>query len=385
VSDPVLYRRASPTASWQPYTGDWALYDGFVGETGTVDVELTVRTAPEMVTPGSPKFFDSIYFGGAEPGMKLTVGEKTWLRPVFYAQPTEGSSVEFADVGAHEGSRMDFIASLRQMFGLCFHTDNREKVVRIEPSGTFFSDIRITDWTDRIDLGRPITIEELGGDLSRRMAWCYRGGDGAVARFNRNNGGQLGYWSTTVESAAAADETSVWENPMFTPSLAAAGLYLGAPSALLVQVGDSSADTLERTENLNFVPRIVRYEGMKPLPAGERWGWPLAGESYPKLAFHAPESGYTLCFEDRDGQTGLRSYWERDARLWNEGRRVTLWLALDAAEVESLSFPTGRGADFRSLYRLSLDGEECLYRLEEVCDYTPGAPSVKCIFIKHIP
>jgi hypothetical protein len=400
VSDPVLWWRASSSGAWAKYTGDWALYDGFVGETGTLDVELTVRTAPESVTPGAPKFFDTIYFGGADEGMQLTVGEKTWLRPVFYAQPTEGSSLAFADVCAHDASRMDFINSLRQMFGLCFLTDNRERVVRIEPASTLYSGSRVVDWSDRVDLSRPVTVEETGGELAREMVWSYRGGDGATARFNRNNNTQLGRWSATVDNTAAADEVSVWENPMFTPSLCAAGVYLGAPSARLVQAGDISLAGAERTEDLNFVPKIVRYEGMRTLPAGESWGWPLQGAAYPSLAFHSPESGFTLCFEDRDGVTGLHSMWDRDVRLWNSGRRVTVWLALDALDVESLAFPAGSGgaggaggagdagaasADFHALYRLTIDGEPALYRLEEVCDYTPAAPSTKCGLIKHIP
>jgi hypothetical protein len=383
VSNPELWFRTPSTTAWQPYTGDWALYDGFVGETGTLDVELTIRTAPEEITPSTPKFFDSIYFGGADPGMKLTLHEKTWLRPVFYAQPTEGSSVTFADVCAHDASRMDFLAALRQMFGLCFLTDNREKVVRIEPAATFHLSDTPIDRTDLIDLGRPITVEDPGGDMAREMVWSYRSGDSAVARFNRNNGTQLGRWSATVESTAASPESSVWENPMFTPSLTAAGLYRGAPSALLVQAGDNEA--ADSAENLNFDPKIVRYEGMRALPAGETWGWPLVSGTYPKLAFHAPESNYTLCFENRDGCTGLHSMWDGRVRLWNHSRRVTLWLALSAADVSSLAFPADGDAGFRALYRLKIDGETALYRLEEVCDYSPNAPSTKCVFVKHIP
>jgi hypothetical protein len=375
VSDPVLYYRTSPSGSWQPYGGDWALYDGFVEETGRLDVELTVRTAPEEITPGAPKFFDGIYFGGADPGMNLTLGSATWLRPVFYAQPAEGSAVTFADVCAHDFSRMDLIRAFGQMFNLAFHTDARSKVVRMEPADTFHSGSQIVDWTDRLDMSEPVAVEEPGGDLAREMVWCYRSGDGAVARFNRNNGGQLGRWSARVGNAAA--EASVWENPVFTPSLCAAGHYLGAPSALWVQAGGAEIDAPDRTGNLNFAPKIVRYEGMKPLPPGERWGWPLAEESYPKLAFHAPESGYTLCFEDRDGCAGLHTHWERDVRLWNRSRRITARVALTAADIESLSMT--------ALYRIALDGEECLCRLEEVCDYTPGIPSTKCILIKHIP
>lgn len=386
VADPVLYYRTSTRGSWVAYTGDWALYDGFVGETGTLDVSLTIRTAPENITPGQPKFFDTIYFGGAEPGMSITVSEKCRVRPVFYAQPTEGSALSFADVCAHQATQMDFINALRQMFNLRFHTDNRAKTVRIEPAGTFYSEDRVVDLTDRVDLGRPVTVEELGGDLSRTMAWCYREGDGASGRLNRSVGGEFGYWSASIENRAAADGVSVWKNAMFTPSVSAAGLYRGAPSASLVQAGDISADTLERTEDLNFEPKIVRYDGLAALPATESWGWPsVQSELYPHIAFHAPDRGYSLCFEDRDGCTGLRSHYGREVKLWNEARRVTLWLALSPADIESLSFPTGSGVDFQTLLRITLGGEEGLYRLEEVCDYLPSAPSTKCILIKHIP
>ncbi len=195
----------------------------------------------------------------------------------------------------------------------------------------------------------------------------------------------MGYWSARVENMAAADGVSVWENALFTPSLGIAGLYRGAPSALVVQAGEGSVAVPDGTEDLNFAPKIVRYEGMKTLPAGESWGWPLSGNRYPKLAFHAPESGYTLCFEDRDGCAGLHGRYEGNVRLWNEGRRVVLWLVIEPFEMESLSFPGERGGGFRTLFSLTIDGEEGLYRLEEVCDYDPSAPSTKCVFIKHIP
>jgi hypothetical protein len=288
---------------------------------------------------------------------------------------------------------MALIRALRQMFNLAFHTDHHRRVVRVEPADALFSagaaQGATVDWRGKIDTGKPVVVEEPGTDLARRMVWCYRGGDGAVARFNRAGGaggpdgagGELGSWTATVESTAAADEASVWENPLFTPSLNTPGYYYGAPSALIVQAGGVGADTVDRTENLNFLPKIVRYEGVQPLPAGERWGWPasesLPGGGYPKLAFHAPESGYTLCFEDRDGCTGLHTHRDRDIRLWNRSRRLTAWITLSAAEVSTLSF--------FALYLLSIDGEECLCRLEQVVDYSPSAASTKCVFIKHIP
>ncbi len=385
VSKPVLYYRTSSTGSWYSYTGDWALYDGFVKETGTVDVELTLRTAPETVTPSSPKYFDSIYFGGADAGMSLTVSDKCWVRPVFYAQPTEGSLLTFADVTAHNATQIDFINAMRQMFNLCFHTDNRARTVSIEPRDDFYSANGIIDWTGRLDLDRPVNVEELGSDLSRTMVWSYRTGDGAVTRYNRSAGDNMGYWSAKVENTAASDAVSVWENPMFTCSLNVGDVYISAPSASLVQAGDTSVETIDRTEDLNFEPKVVRYEGMKLLPANELWGWPSEGTSYPKIAFHAPESGYTLCFENRGGCTGLHSRYDRSVKLWNNSRRVTLWLHLDPEDVESLSFPTGTGPDFHKLFRFDIDGEQGLYTLDEVCNYDPSAASTKCVFIKYIP
>jgi hypothetical protein len=383
VSGPELYCRTSTTGAWSEYSGDWALYDGFVTETTAADVEVTLRTAPETVSPSSPKFFDTVYFEGADEGMSLTVSDEIWVRPVFCAQPTEGARVTFADVAAHDATGMDFIDAMRQMFNLCFHTDNRARIVRIEPRGDFHSEAEMIDWTERIDLDRPVTVEELGGDLAKTMTWQYRTGDGAVAGHNRSTGESFGRWSAAVEHTAAA-ELSVWENPMFTPSLNTAGYCPGAPSASVVQAGDPSRATLDRTENLNFAPKVVRYEGMKPLSTGEVWDWPGEGALYPKIAFHAPEGGYTLCFEDRDGCVGLHSHYDRDVRIWNNSRRLTLWLALSPVDVESIAFPTGAGAGFNTLYRLDLDGEQGLYTLEEVCGYDPAASSTKCVFIKKI-
>ncbi|MFR6635138.1 MAG: hypothetical protein ACLUQ6_10700 [Alistipes onderdonkii] len=66
VADPVLLIRSG--TRWVRYAGDWALYDGYVTESGRTTVELRVRTAPERIAPASPKFFDRIYFYGAEGG-----------------------------------------------------------------------------------------------------------------------------------------------------------------------------------------------------------------------------------------------------------------------------------------------------------------------------
>ena len=49
VADPVLLIRSG--TRWVRYAGDWALYDGYVTESGRTTVELRVRTAPERIAP----------------------------------------------------------------------------------------------------------------------------------------------------------------------------------------------------------------------------------------------------------------------------------------------------------------------------------------------
>ena len=45
VANPVLQVRSG--TRWEPYAGDWALYDGYIAERGETTVELRVRTAAE--------------------------------------------------------------------------------------------------------------------------------------------------------------------------------------------------------------------------------------------------------------------------------------------------------------------------------------------------
>ena len=60
-----LYWRSSQSDMFVPYSGDWALYNGFVQPTGRRTVEIDVRSSYERYTPTSPKRFSDIFFGGA--------------------------------------------------------------------------------------------------------------------------------------------------------------------------------------------------------------------------------------------------------------------------------------------------------------------------------
>jgi len=357
-----------------------------VAETGQIDIRLTIRSAAREIAPSSPRYFDRVYFGGADQGMNLTLGRRTTLKPIFLPHPCEGSTVRFADVAAHRVRQIDLIGALKQMFNLCFYSDALTGTLYIEPRDDFYRDDTVIDWSDRIDRSRPVTVEELGADLSKLFTLRYQEGDGTVARWDERNKQILGRWSTPILNRFASEGERVYANPLFTPTLNRTGAYPDAPDASLAQVGDRDRTGVPAdTENLNFPPKIVRFLGVRTLPDTQRWGWPGYGNEYPEIAFHDPsgDEPFTLCFEDRDGATGLHGGYDRSIEQYNSGRRITLYLRLNPEDIEPLISPNGLRRDFRALFKLAIEGETVMCRLEEISDYNPSAGSTRCVFLKE--
>lgn len=383
VANPCLWIRHADN-SYQPYTQDWALYDGYIGETGQVDISVTVRSAAREVKVSQPRYFDQVYFGGARPGMTLTLSDKVTLKPLFVSHPGEGNQVDFAQVAAHEIRQIDLVSALKQMFNLYFYTDTRCKTIYIEPREGFYGPT-LVDWSDKIDLERPISIEELGEDMGSTFTLRYQSGDGAVIRWDRANRQVLGKWSAEIQNRFTREREKTYDNPLFTASLNERGSYPDAREASLVQAGDRDSDGGNPgVENLNFAPKIVSYGGVKTLPEGQYWGWPAYGDRYPMIAFHDPQGVTpTLCFEDRDGQTGLHRYYDKTLELYNEGLRITLYLHLKPDEIEPFIIPNDSRQDFRARFKLRIHGEEIVCRLEEITDYNPELNgSTRCTFLK---
>ena len=190
---------------------------------------------------------------------------------------------------------------------------------------------------------------------------------------------------SAVEVVAAVVDVEqgekVLRNPLFSPSLNAAGHYLNAPSALIPEVGDR--DDAEE-DGTNFTLRIVRYAGMHPLPGDERWGYPSGRSEYPLAAFHFAgddaAEGFTLCFEDRDGQQGLHRFYDGQVRREASRERIILSLRLAPHEFEALLTPGTGAPDIRSVFRIDTGAGVVRAALHAVGDYDPAKASVRCTF-----
>ena len=366
---------------WTRYTDDWALYDGHIGETGQTTVELRVRTAAEVVTPTSPKYFHAIHFFGAEAGMKLTLDKSCWLRPCFLSAPGYGSSLTFADVARHRIRQSELLKAVAHLFNLRFLTDETTATVRMEPADDLYGSGPEADWRTRTDFAHPVALADMTPEIHEVRTWCYAESDGATARFDTENDTQIGAWTVQVDSAATKEGEEVNRNPLFHPTISEAGHYSNAPTARLLQVGDR--DVLN-DDGTNFTPRIVRYMGLRPLPTGERWGYPSNEGVYPLAAFHFPgdtqTAPFTLCFEDRDGARGLHTYYDRQAAREAESERVNLRLSIAPHEFAALPMADTGGPELRSIFRLDTGRGTVHATFHEIGAYDPAKGSVECTF-----
>ena len=83
-------------------------------------MEVTLRSAAETVTPGSPKYFDTLYFAGADEGMPFRLVEAE-VRPVFLPHPVLGDTLSFAEAGAHDMNRMQVVNAAGDVRSLFLH------------------------------------------------------------------------------------------------------------------------------------------------------------------------------------------------------------------------------------------------------------------------
>ena len=282
---------------------------------------------------------------------------------------------------------------LREMFGLCFYTDEPGRTVYAEPRELFYRNDTVVDWSDRLDLSRPWKVSELAADVPGTLTWEYCSGDGASAAFNTANGGRLGRWSVQTGNPWRRSQERVYENPLFTTSVNLTGFVSSAPSASVVAAGDMDASS-EGADDLNFPARWCTTSAFESCP-GESGGIGPASQS-PILSPHfmrrsvppasscrnRPAAGCRIacCRKSRmqdvrfvtktgTGRAGLHRWWDGLVAVYAGGVRLEAWVRLWPDDIEALIRPNYLMRDFRARFRLYVDGEWSNWRLEEVCDY----------------
>lgn len=359
-------------SSFTDYEGDWALYDGYVEDESQMEVEVTLYTPAEALSPSAAKSFNRMYLHGATEGQSITLSKECTLRPLFTATPAEGELLTLTDIAAHDFSQGDLLRALQQMFNLRIATDVEAATVSIEPYDDFYNGTN-EDWSQRAIAGEPIVARLMADGKREQLALCYRTeGDGAVARYNQSSGEVFGQWLHQSSSYLADQGVEQRRNKLFCPTLNATGIFHSAPSASIMQVGDRDADQVAAVAT-----RIVRYAGMRPLPAQERWGYPSFGREYPYAAFHSPGE-FTLCFEDRDSAEGLHHRYDREFETKERRCELELSLRIEPHTLRGLITQSDREPSIRSRYRLNLTGQRATYHISAVESYDAVTQVARC-------
>lgn len=374
-----------------PYGNDWAMYDGFVEDTGVTDVSMRVATTPEEVGPSIERYFDTMYLYGAEAGQRITLKSDCRLRSVFSPTPSVGSVLTLADIMHYDCTQEEFVDALQQLFNLRICVQGKK--VYIEPKDDFYNG-QVFDVSDRIILSEEIRAEEVASEHRSTVRLGYRTeSDGVVERFNRATEQKLGQWSIDCNSSLAIEGIERNINPLFCPTLSATGILPSAPSAAILQVGNRDDEVQE-----DNVIRIVRYEGLHDLRGSEKWVFPTFGDKYPLAAFHypagqsesdgaaivgtalaaGPTEPFTLCFESRDGAEGLKAYYESELSSLERQRRLHVALQMAPEEMQQLEEVAAAEPLRRSLFRLG-EGEKALYRLYGVEGYDAARGVAYCV------
>lgn len=392
--------RLSSSGMWLACEEDWALYDGYLEEQTQHQVEVTIRTMPEELSPSKSKSFSRMYIEGGEAGQSITLSAESTMQPVFGSSLGYGSQVDGAAVLKHGFTQMELIEALQQMFNLRIVTHSPSRSVWIEPRDDHYTDA-LYDWSDRVVTSEPISAVDMAAEVAAMRKLTYRGdGGGAVTRFNADNlSSPLGEWSLPTDSYIAKDKVSRCENPLFCPTLSITAVVGNAASAALLSVGDRDVDALGES-----AIRIVSYRGLQPLFEGEQWGFPSDGAMYPFAAYHyvagatqedgvamlgdavaaGPDESFTLCYEDRDGVSGLHRYYDRQWRAEASRRKLSLSIRIGADELMALNDFQAEGPDIRSLYRFEFCGQRALYRMVGVEGYDAERGVARICFAREI-
>lgn len=357
---------------------DWAIYEGYVTEQGTTEVEVDIRIAPQHFAKGDTFRFNKIMFSGAEPDMELTLLSDCRLSPYFDAKAGYGSVLTYKDITRGNVWLIDLYESLCQMFNLVTYTDKQRRKVYIESLDDFYTEDDVFDWSHRIDFAKPIRISDAAIGLSEHQRYCYRAGDKAVEQQSADEGQEFGSWQTTIQHYGTVDSVDLHQNRHFAPTVSRCNAITTAPSAYVLAMEPAAMEEGSL--------RVVRYQGLRPLPLGEYWaGSPVEGY-YPLGAFCFPgnslNGGFTLGFGSADESIeGLSIYHRPMIERRQKGRYVTLSLRLRASDIENLFKLEALMPSIRSTFRLTINGESHLYRLVRLETFDPSQPSTECTFL----
>ena len=322
--------------------------------------------------------------GDAE--LLVAVGDAS-LSPKFNGVLPFGYPISLNDVGG-ETTATDMLKAIMHLFNLRIYANSDTKIVHILPYSEFYNSEAV-DWRNRIDHDKGIEITTIGDNIGNALSLTYQEATPAVEYYNKRHNAPYLSWRTPLLSKRDNKENelqnAVFTAPMTEPTIELFPLSPMGGGSLLNMVEKDTQDTLDNLDYGN-IPQVlvqvmqptedptetIQYVGATGL---------LADYLQPDFVVTEQNAGTTISFSDNKSVEGLHKYYDKQADIWNYGKRITCYCRVLPQEIESLRKAGTSPVDFRSRYLLNIGGEDIYCRLESIENYEPQNATHKCTFI----
>jgi hypothetical protein len=310
-----------------------------------------------------------IYISSDETLFEATVSDKI----------IKGSSVVPGDQ-LPDIKQLDFVKAIRHLFNLYFFTDVNMKKVYIEPRDDFFSET-VLDWSEKLDVSKQVTIEELGADVNKKLILGYKkdSSDWSVEEWEKNAKRDYSIYTAILDNRFSQGEKKIL-NELFSPTLMGTFDCVGLKTSKVPKIWQEPEDDDGIPERIfEYEPRILYYAGLTALGAGESWTFEGTENvtNYPLLAsWYCSQNNNSLMFDDRsrDREMFIR-YYANYVRTLNESRKVTANFKLNPSDIQAFISPDDSVTvikDYRAKIAFIYRGVNVHARIDSIKDYTVG-------------
>jgi|DEB0MinimDraft_6_1074348.scaffolds.fasta_scaffold03025_2 hypothetical protein len=342
------------------------------------NVELSTAFDETAISQGN---YIRVVVHSDNPNPKIDVGSNNLNITPVYAPLSNGEEISIKDF-VYDMRQDSFIKYFVQLFNLVHITNDRAKTVEFFHRDDFYKTIEeAEDWSEKIDVSKTQTIEQLDDKLNRDLVFEYEEDDNDQLLKNFED-----IWKTNLtddsrllDNEFLKDEKKV-ASVRFSGSVGSGTIIQSAGGSLyLPQLINNFKSTGKEIE-LN--PRLLIYEGLKD---GNFTFESVLKTQYPSAYFIKRVSGpfdVSLSFKDlnevdksiQENDRGLVSrYYGEQIRQFNNARLYTAYMRLTGVDIVNL--------DFRKPKLIN----GVYYYLNKVEDYKAGVfESVKCEFIQIV-
>ena len=332
------------------------------------------RSVPiSELTFGSSKFGNEgsiTVYGSAEGSLKPDFG---WGVPIR-------SQVKLSDIGG-ETTAESMLRSIMQLYNLVVYTNPKTKQVFLYSFADYWND-NIVDWRDRIDADSDISTTYVGDSIGKNILLSFAEGSPRIDYYNDRHKLPYSAFKKALPNKMPTDDKEVQNETLTPPYMVRIKDEFGEGEGFIpaVALPDKDGDVLEF--NLADVPNTLimidnSVESTNSMPPLNTAVFDDVGGIQPSIV--ATYGDTTLSFSDKDGKVGLHRYYDKQIALWEKAKRLTCYCRVEPWEIEALRY-NSENINFRSLFRLNINGEDIYARLESL-EYEPTNATNKCTFI----